>query len=1396
MTLPRAFRHAWLLCLALPLAAHTEVATAGGIPDAPDFDFNVPTPEADYLVQSISQPASAHYFPPLKVLSAALALDNAAAPVFGTPNGYHSGYVDRGFRTPYFSGDRLAQFYDCKTEDDDDADCDNGLATLGRILMPVTVYDTASNSCIRGVIGHELFHHVEFAYADAAGDSGCSGWIGSTACEGQARSLQDKIYIDLDLDPEASCAAPYLGQVDSFLGDTNRNLWAASYSSALWWTYLSEQYGTVAVEPHRGIDFLVRWWELAEDEGEFPDALAVTDATIREFEPAHHVKAAFHDFSIANIVKDLDLSSASANFRNRYSYRDEDPLFLLDNQMHYAEVPRDHLVVPVNGTRALRYTVTNHGADYQEWDVSNCPSGHLIRFETDPDHNFIFGDSYYTITGVVTARGEEPMRPIGLYKNRSRGWSTEILQPFNRIDMLYSVVAGWSSFSFGELRVSCVARPAEPEFPLLNPINPFTPGPPETLSAGEVHVDVHDPGTPRDRGLRALSADQFEVAVGGQPAQVIAATSRDSRYTLQLRFPTQAEEGVYPLTVRVGDTTTTVPDAISHDALHPQALLAIDTSTSMGLPSPAPRLDATKRAARAFIDVLGDDAALGLIEHYGNNIEPGDDAFVRQPLASLTAAQRTQLHGGVESLTIGGARTSGIGDALRIAIGEFTARALPRQARHLVLLADGPEADADLWEDLEDDVLAAGIAVHAIALGPQADQPLLERIARRTGGDYHYVDITTAPDEAALHDAFARIADRLMRRQRIAQQGDLLPQPTTATTLRVRVPRSERDGGTFQLRIAAPGTGAETLGQVRVFDPNGVERIDGVDGTRIVRRPRFLSILDRTRAGEWTVSVLGVAGAPSIAHAMSASVHDDGQTSIRATIRRDADDPETIDDLLSGDSGVVQIGLLLPAVQAARESTMRVRHPDGSLQTIRLNDDGEHGDALGGDNVWSGRYRRLTAGAPTGFADGPSAPAQRGSYAAEVTTTLATPATALDSAKGGSIPTETLSLNFDKITWTVLDQGALADADSDGMPNRYEQRQACVDPALADGSMDADRDGRPSLFEMQDGTDPCDADSDGGGETDASERSAGREPLDPSDDALCPIDVAYIDPPADDHEEMEPAPANALRLRFSTCARNEQIEVRRGLSPTGPLQEIARLDASVHRGTWWNTNLVPGTTYWYQLVAHRGTSTGTPSAIFSGVARVDPAAPIGSLRINDGRPRTDDARLHLSLSVYNKPESSTQMRVAVEGGEYGAWQPFDAEFEFDVLPATAPIDVSVAVQLRDAEQHVSDALIDDIRLYPAGALGTLTLRAVDAAGTPQAGVLVWFSQRDSEATAISAADGSATLIDLKPGSYALRLDAPDGRSAQRQIQMVAGGALALGDVGLDAAGHVFGDGFE
>lgn len=183
----------------------------------------------------------------------------------------------------------------------DDFSCNYGLAQLSRILMPTTIFDNKSPSCIRSILGHELFHHIQFAYADLGGSSGCAGAFGSAACEGHARAMQDKIYSDLDLKPEAECTAPLLGQVNGYLKSAHQPLWESKYNSALWWSWLMEQYGTTPSEPQRGTDFLARWYIEAAATMDNPNPYLITDAVIKNQTPSDSVVNAFHDFTIATL---------------------------------------------------------------------------------------------------------------------------------------------------------------------------------------------------------------------------------------------------------------------------------------------------------------------------------------------------------------------------------------------------------------------------------------------------------------------------------------------------------------------------------------------------------------------------------------------------------------------------------------------------------------------------------------------------------------------------------------------------------------------------------------------------------------------------------------------------------------------------------------------------------------------------------------------------------------------------------------------------------------------------------------------------------------------------------------------------------------------------------------
>ncbi len=82
----------------------------------------------------------------------------------------------------------------------------------------------------------------------------------------------------------------------------------------------------------------------------------------------------------------------------------------------------------------------------------------------------------------------------------------------------------------------------------------------------------------------------------------------------------------------------------------------------------------------------------------------------------------------------------------------------------------------------------------------------------------------------------------------------------------------------------------------------------------------------------------------------------------------------------------------------------------------------------------------------------------------------------------------------------VIRVGNTADGDGDGLYDWYENKYGCLMANTADASLDPDSDGLTNTEEYSYTTDPCDADTDGGGETDGSEIANGHDPLFASDD--------------------------------------------------------------------------------------------------------------------------------------------------------------------------------------------------------------------------------------------------------------------------------------------------------
>ena len=191
---------------------------------------------------------------------------------------------------------------------------------------------------------------------------------------------------------------------------------------------------------------------------------------------------------------------------------------------------------------------------------------------------------------------------------------------------------------------------------------------------------------------------------------------------------------VQDLTVELGDVSTVSPQSVSYQIRHLDQMLTVDRSGSMLEPAAAPKIDAARNAASLYVDTARSDDKLGVVSFSGNNSEPDDDATLDSLLSTMTPVNRDAARAKVLGLSANG--LTSIGDGVFKSAAEFPIRGTAVGEDHIVLLSDGMQNVGRLWNDVRAGVIAAGIKVDTIALGPLTDQALLQQIADDTGGTY------------------------------------------------------------------------------------------------------------------------------------------------------------------------------------------------------------------------------------------------------------------------------------------------------------------------------------------------------------------------------------------------------------------------------------------------------------------------------------------------------------------------------------------------------------------------------------------------------------------------------------------------------------------------------------
>jgi uncharacterized membrane protein len=151
-------------------------------------------------------------------------------------------------------------------------------------------------------------------------------------------------------------------------------------------------------------------------------------------------------------------------------------------------------------------------------------------------------------------------------------------------------------------------------------------------------------------------------------------------------------------------------------------MLVIDKSGSMG----GEKIEMAKEAARAAVELLGPSDKVGVLAFEGENfwvseMHPcSDKGFVLDRIASLEAGGGTVMAPAMEE-------------------AHETLRSTVAKLKHVIILTDGVSSPGD-FEGIAQGMTADRITCSTVAIGGEADQALLEEIARLGNGRYYVAD--------------------------------------------------------------------------------------------------------------------------------------------------------------------------------------------------------------------------------------------------------------------------------------------------------------------------------------------------------------------------------------------------------------------------------------------------------------------------------------------------------------------------------------------------------------------------------------------------------------------------------------------------------------------------------
>jgi Mg-chelatase subunit ChlD len=1037
------------------------------------------------------------------------------------------------------------------------------------------------------VAEHELFHFLQGRYGGLNEPN--DRWV----IEGQARSSQDKICLGADR-PTAWCFddidtgyAGYVGEVNGYLGNPNVGIRVASYSAALFWTYLTEKYGNNLPSDtvEGGMNLMVKFWE---DSNASPgrDAVTVLNSALNTmgYPSSVNFKSIFKDFVIANVAKDLNGAGVPA----KYKYTD-----MSQPGGTYAPVMYTlSQTLPLNGSFLdTDETVNPWGARY--YQVRPAADVPVIPIKISQD---TLTPLFYTVLGIKN--------DTVAYEQRYEQRNLDITLLNDAYDRVVVVVAGLDNL--GNYRIAL--NGTQPQLRILSPTtaNKARVGdkaaPEKFLTQLEV---VAGDGTP----LAGVTLDQFAFQIGASPvpaSNIVASSTIQGQQWFVIQAVTQGPgPSLYDLTVRYSTILTgTQPQAIDYTPrTDADNVLVIDRSGSM---ADFGKMTSAQQASRLYIDSWRAGDKIG-VESFS------DSSTINMQLKNWTTdpppapiGSREEAFDAIGALAPAGG--TAIGDGLLAGWDELKARGNNTHDWALILLSDGLEtAGTKTFDDAINAIYNATEkkpVVHTVAIGPDADRPRMQNAANALGGTYQYVSAPASgalvaasadgmtPDAVTLSDVdmmplnidskYRAIAAYVIGHQQFFSKFGpaTLDSPETTDML--------VDGNVSEMVISL--SWLPTLAFAALHDPDGVVIAPAQTDTRhqVWRVPT-------PKKGVWKMTVRGTNQTNS--PGKLPPYYLQGQLKSLLTLNAFIDTP--IPERKQGNP--IHIVALLTDDKPLTGATVTaaVTKPNNLTTNVVLHDDGLHGDGAPNDGVYGNSFFQ------TGFA---------GSY------NVLVKASGVSPLKGAYTREALLSFHL---------AGDNNDKDKDRLLDGWEDMFPCLSSKVYnDPQGDADKDGLPNYQEWQAGTNPCNPDTDGDGEADGTDR----EPTD--------ANPGRIEPPW----SVAWPGINKAWLKYVVRKNYKRIEIYRRNSPfvvnTTQTVKPAATDAEDQligvdeppTGVFTDTTAVNGASYCYYAVAID--DAGQRSTALSPTCttpKADPAAPHGGIKINNGARATFTPNVTLNL---------------------------------------------------------------------------------------------------------------------------------------------------------------------